>query len=580
MRRIIALCSSLVLVAFFCLAIANTPSYAATAGPATRVIAGSDRYETAILLSKAGFPAGAPSVVLARGDDYADALCGAPLAHAYGGPLLLTSPGGLTSTLIAELQRLHPSRVFLLGLGSTVRTQVIDIVGAEAVTALVGRDRYETAAMVADQILAESGAPTKVVVAPGNNFPDALSVAPLAAANDWPILYTPQWGDVPQVTTEEILKLGVDSALVVGTWAHVALPEVVRKVGSDRYDTCALIAQYALTQGLTSTHIGFVTGENFPDGIASGPYLALDGGILLLAKGTAIPAPVASFLAPLATEIRLVEAIGLSKVPAGPWAFDLQAAIDAARPGAVITLAPGTYPGPFRIEFKTDLTIRGPSSAIVTAKGADTIAIHQSAGIVLDGFTIVGDYSMAGQKCVVVGGGLTGGAFRNLTIQDAGNTGLYARGVFTGVTISDCTITHCGDFGIALQEGYDGVTIANVTASDFAGKLSPAHAVYLKDGQNFTIQDCDLGGAYGPGGGVSAIQIGYGASNGQVLRNTVHDSPFGIVLWGYTGSPTTGITCSGNIGQNNSEVDFYEYGNAVQGTWTADNVGTFKKVIN
>ena len=355
---------------------------------------------------------------------------------------------------------------------------------------------------------------------------------------------------------------------------------MVRKVGSDRYDTSALIAQYALTQGLTSTHIGFVTGENFPDGIASGPYLALDGGILLLTRGTTITAPVARFLAPLAAGISLVEAIGLSKVPAGPWIFDLQAAIDAAKPGATITLAAGTYTGPFSIEYKTDLTIRGPSSAILTAKGADTLSIYQSADITLDGFTIVGDYSLTGQKCVAVAGGLLGGAFRNLTIRDAGNTGLYSNGVFKGVTISDCTITHCGDFGIVVQGGYDGVTITNVTASDFAGKLHPAHAVYLKDGQNFTIQDCDLGGAYGPGGGVSGIQVGYGASNGLVLRNTVHDSPYGIVLWGYGDSPTTGITCSGNIGQNNSVADFYEYGNAVQATWTADNVGTFRKVIN
>jgi hypothetical protein len=34
--------------------------------------------------------------------------------------------------------------------------------------------------------------------------------------------------------------------------------------------------------GLSFTHLGVTTGDKFPDALASGPYLALDNGILML----------------------------------------------------------------------------------------------------------------------------------------------------------------------------------------------------------------------------------------------------------------------------------------------------------
>ena len=104
-RRLIAILAVSALISGLLLATESSPSYAATSNPGAstdgrtvRVIAGADRYETAVLVSQAGFPQGAPAVVIARGDDFADALCSAPLAYAYGGPLLLTPASGLPET--------------------------------------------------------------------------------------------------------------------------------------------------------------------------------------------------------------------------------------------------------------------------------------------------------------------------------------------------------------------------------------------------------------------------------------------------------------------------------------------------
>gem|GEM_PF-1170257 len=278
-----------------------------------RVIAGADRYGTAIAISKLGFPNGAPALVLAAGDDYAEAVCAAPLAVAYGAPVLLIPPQGIETDLSTEIQRLNPSQVFLVGISrpSTVTGQLRNILQKATVTRLIGSDRFDTAALVANAVKAKLGTVTKVVIAPSDSFAEAIAVAPLAAAKGWPILLSPQNGAPPSATTDAITQLGATSALIVGTSAKVTLTDVVRKVGSDSYETVALIAQYAATQGLSFAHTAIATGDDFPDGLAAGPYLALDKGILLLAKGQQLPPVILSLFAANAKSIRTLDFIAL-----------------------------------------------------------------------------------------------------------------------------------------------------------------------------------------------------------------------------------------------------------------------------
>ena len=65
-------------------------------------IAGQDRGATAVAASVSAFPVShvASAVVLARSDQFADALAGGPLAAANHGPLLLTSPATLDQATV------------------------------------------------------------------------------------------------------------------------------------------------------------------------------------------------------------------------------------------------------------------------------------------------------------------------------------------------------------------------------------------------------------------------------------------------------------------------------------------------
>ena len=293
--------------------VSSTTTTTTTTPRTDRIVVGADRYGTAIAISKLGFGSGAPALVLAAGDDYAEAVCAAPLAVAYGAPVLLVPSEGIGSDLSAEIERLDPARVFLVGVSrpSRITSQLQAILKEPTVTRLVGDTSYETAVLVANEIKAKLGTVSKVVIAPSDSFAEAIAVAPLAAAKGWPILLSPQNDDPPAATTDAIQELGATSALVVGSSAKLTLADVERQAGDDSYETCALIANYAVTQGLSFAHTAFATGEDFPDGLVAGPYLALDKGILLLAKGEQLPPAILELFTTNLKAIRTLDFIAL-----------------------------------------------------------------------------------------------------------------------------------------------------------------------------------------------------------------------------------------------------------------------------
>ncbi|QGS69553.1 hypothetical protein CV093_18580 [Oceanobacillus sp. 143] len=77
-------------------------------------ISGHSRYDTAVEISKDGWKT-ANSVVVARGDDYADALAGVTLAKKYNSPLLLTQSNKFTDVTKKEIQRLKATNIYILG---------------------------------------------------------------------------------------------------------------------------------------------------------------------------------------------------------------------------------------------------------------------------------------------------------------------------------------------------------------------------------------------------------------------------------------------------------------------------------
>src|SRR6185437_12516851 len=159
-----------------------------TAGTVTR-LGGDDRYATAAAISAASFKPGVPVAYVATGANFPDALAGAPVAGAVGGPILLVASDAIPAATATELARLKPASIVILGSSGVVSDTVASALGAYTagtVTRLGGDDRYATAAAIS----AASFKPGVAVayVATGANFPDALAGAPVAGAAGGPIL--------------------------------------------------------------------------------------------------------------------------------------------------------------------------------------------------------------------------------------------------------------------------------------------------------------------------------------------------------------------------------------------------------
>ncbi|WP_242496485.1 cell wall-binding repeat-containing protein [Xylanimonas protaetiae] len=94
-----------------------------TSGGVTR-LAGPDRYSTSAAISAATFAPGVPVAYVAVGTNFPDGLSGAPAAAAGGGPVLLVTTSAVPEVIAAELQRLAPAHVVVLGSSGVVSDSV------------------------------------------------------------------------------------------------------------------------------------------------------------------------------------------------------------------------------------------------------------------------------------------------------------------------------------------------------------------------------------------------------------------------------------------------------------------------
>jgi putative cell wall-binding protein len=269
-------------------------------------LAGLNRVGTAVEAAKKAYPVVSPAVVLARKDAFPDALCGAPLAHAYRAPILLVSTEKLDAETRAEIQRLRPSRVLVLGgTASISTTTVVEVQSAlyeagvtkPTIERFPGTDRYDTSALIAERLRQLKGSPSEVVLASGADFPDALAASPYAARRGEPILLT-RPDSLTQATYDALRTSGASDVYIVGGEAAVSgdVEDVLktrgyvvrRAAGANRYETAQLIVERGLGREQVFGMQRFVvaSGETFPDAMTGGVLAARVNGPLLLTRSS------------------------------------------------------------------------------------------------------------------------------------------------------------------------------------------------------------------------------------------------------------------------------------------------------
>ena len=287
----------------------KSPNFAISGFPMERV-QGPDRYATAAAVSRQAFSGTAPTVVLASGQDYPDALAGSALAGASKGSLLLSAKTYLPDSTRAELKRLAPAKVYIMGSSAALSTAVDSAVKSVLTTATVervqGPNRYDTAVEAARRVAAIAPL-SKVIVVSGTAWPDAAAASALAYAKSYPVLLMrpAEVGDSASVFLAQYrpeTALFVGGANIVSDSIKSAVGKLTGKAtlrlsGPNRYETAAAVARHSVTvEGFGVTEAYLATGLNYADALTGGMLAGLQRQPLLFMQRDACPGGTAAFL--------------------------------------------------------------------------------------------------------------------------------------------------------------------------------------------------------------------------------------------------------------------------------------------
>lgn len=252
---------------------------------------GSDRYETALKISKEGWTS-SEYVVVASGEGYADALSAAPLAKANNAPIILTQRDKISEDTLKELKRLGAKHVYIVGGHASVSKEVEGKIKAlgTSIERLDGKDRYETSVKIAKKL----GNVNEAIVASGEGYADALSAAPVAAIKGVPVLLT-KVKELPSATKEYLKSSGITTTYVIGGTASVndgvmkILPNAKRVHGQDRFQTnAAVLKAFATEFDFANAYMALAsgaTGNEFADALAGSALAAKkDAPVILTGK--------------------------------------------------------------------------------------------------------------------------------------------------------------------------------------------------------------------------------------------------------------------------------------------------------
>lgn len=172
-------------------------------------IAGENRYDTC---QKIFNHAKKKSLVLASGEIFPDALATSSILDQAG--LLLTKKDQLPSEAQAAIKDLNHDNFLIVGgensIQESLATSISNKYQYASHTRISGNNRYETSAKIGERLVSST-----VILASGENFPDALAASTLAQKIDSPILLVSK-DKIDQSVIDYFKKHNIKKALVVG----------------------------------------------------------------------------------------------------------------------------------------------------------------------------------------------------------------------------------------------------------------------------------------------------------------------------------------------------------------------------
>lgn len=251
-----------------------------------RNLKGNERYDTAVEVSKEGWENGSESVVLTNGNSVVDGVTATPLATSKDAPILLTEKGKIPEATKAELKRLNPKNVVVIG-GTTVvdenaLKELNTILPSAQVKRIGGIDRYETSLLIAKEIASPIN---KVYVTGGYGEADSLSIASKAGEEKQPIILSEK-ESINNDTYNWLKTKNLQDAYFIGG-SQVLSDKVIEKInsvtsnnvsnnrvfGEDRQETNAKVIEKFYTDSKYSSVL-VTKSDPLVDALTAGPLAA------------------------------------------------------------------------------------------------------------------------------------------------------------------------------------------------------------------------------------------------------------------------------------------------------------------
>jgi putative cell wall-binding protein len=299
-------------------------SNGAVANPKLVRYGGANVYASAAAISANTFPANCYcTAYIAYGGNFPDALAGAAAAGSAPGPMLfVATTGAINTSTAAELTRLKPNRIVVLGSELVISASVYNALHAYGpVYRYAGNDRFATASVISGKTFGADCHCT-AYVAYAMNFPDALAAAAAAGTVPGPVLLVSTTGTLSAASNAELRRLKPTKIVVLGSTVVIsaavmsslnAIAPAVRYYGRSRYDTAADISSHTFSADCGC--VAYISAGTDFNGALSGAAAAgwIGGPLLLVGTTGAIPPSTAAELTRL-KPVRIVVLGGTDKV--------------------------------------------------------------------------------------------------------------------------------------------------------------------------------------------------------------------------------------------------------------------------
>lgn len=259
-------------------------------------LSGDNRYETSVEVSEKNFKS-ADTVVLASGQNIADALVASSYADIEEAPILLANKNSISDEVLDEIERLKADKVVIVGGQSSISSSVESRLKKEdiKVTRISGSDRFDTSDKLSQEVSRLSKKSSQAILVNGYKNIDALSVSSLATKEELPILLNGR-NALNMSVKNRLKQMNVNKVYIIGGNNSISSDvekelkgmqiSVVRLSGTDRYETSANIAKYAYKDFDEAI---IASGENPVDALAASTLTGKKEAPILLTNRNKIP---------------------------------------------------------------------------------------------------------------------------------------------------------------------------------------------------------------------------------------------------------------------------------------------------